>query len=144
MKNILVTLDLNNDEGLLINMAVQLAVCFDSKIWLMHIAAPDPDFVGYRVGPQYVRDTRAEELRKEHRLLQENVVEINKHGVDAEGLLVQGSTVEMIIEESKKLKVDLIIAGHQKHGFFYKALLENISAKIIKKSKIPVLIVPLD
>jgi len=47
MKNILVTFDFNKNEMLLIDKAFQLAESFNSKLWLMHIAAPDPDFVGY-------------------------------------------------------------------------------------------------
>ncbi|HZK95822.1 MAG TPA: universal stress protein [Prolixibacteraceae bacterium] len=144
MKNILVTIDFNKNEMLLIDKAFQLAESFNSKLWLMHIAAPDPDFVGNEVGPQYVRDNLASDLRKEHKLLQEYTTMLKKKGVDAEGLLVQGATIEMIIEESKKLNVDLIIAGHHEHGFFYNAFVERVSEKVIKESKIPILIVPLD
>src|SRR5680860_320168 len=144
MKNILVTIDFDKNEKLLIDKAFQLAESFNSKLWLMHIAAPDPDFAGYEVGPQYIRDNRAAELRKEHKLLQEYTNTLKKKGVDSEGLLVQGATVEMIIEESKKLNIDLIIAGHHEHGFFYNAFVGSVSAQIIKKSKIPVLIVPLE
>jgi nucleotide-binding universal stress UspA family protein len=143
MKNILVTIDFNENEKLLLDKAFQLAESFDAKLWLMHIAAPDPDFVGYEVGPQYIRDSRASDLRKEHKLLQEYATIFKKKGVDSEGILVQGPTIEMIIEESKKLKVDLIIAGHHDHGFFYNLFVERVSAEVIKKSKIPVLIVPL-
>jgi len=144
MKNILVTIDFNKNEKLLIDKAFQFAESFDSKLWLMHIAAPNPDFVGYEAGPQYIRDNRGTELRKEHKLLQKYATTLKKKGVDSEGLLIQGATIEMIIEESKKLNVDLIIAGHHEHGFFYNAFVGSVSAKIIKKSKIPVLIVPLE
>lgn len=144
MKNILVTIDFVNNEKQLIDIALQLAESFKAKLWLLHISAPDPDFIGYDVGPQYIRDFRAEELRKEHKLLQEYSDTLKKKGVDSEGLLVQGATIEMIIEESKKLNVDLIIAGHHERGFFYNAFVGSVSAKIIKKSKIPVLIVPLE
>ena len=144
MKNILVTIDFNENEKILLDKAFQMAESFGSKLWLVHIAAPDPDFVGYEVGPQYIRDSRATELRKEHKKLQEYTSILNEKGVESEGLLIQGATIEMIIKESKKLNVDLIIAGHLDHGFFYNAFVENISAAIIKKSKIPVLIVPLD
>lgn len=144
MKNILVTIDFNENEKILLDKAFQMAESFGSKLWLVHIAAPDPDFVGYEVGPQYIRDSRATELRKEHKKLQEYTSILIKKGVEAEGLLIQGATIEMIIKESKKLNVDLIIAGHLDHGFFYNAFVENVSAAIIKKSKIPVLIVPLD
>ncbi len=57
--------------------------------------------------------------------------------------VLTGATIEMILEESKKLNIDLIIAGHTKHGFFYNAFVGSVSSEIIKKSKIPVLIVPL-
>ncbi len=144
MKNILVTIDFNEKEALVIDKAFQLAQSFGSKLWLMHIAAPDPDFVGYEAGPQDVRDSRATELRKQHKLLQEYTTSLKNKGVDSESLLVQGATIEMIIEESKKLHVDLIIAGHHKHGFFYNAFVGSVSAEVIKKSKIPVLIVPLE
>ncbi|GAB3012894.1 universal stress protein [Cyclobacterium sediminis] len=144
MKNILVTVDFDKGEALLIEKAFQMANAFGSKLWLMHIAAPDPDFVGYDVGPEYIRDSRASELRKEHRQIQAYSETLKKRGVASEGLLVQGATIEMIIKESKKLNVDLIMAGHHEHGFFYKAFVGSVSAEIIKKSKIPVLIVPLD
>lgn len=144
MKNILVAIDFNKNETLLIDKAFELAESFDSKLWLMHIAAPDPDFVGYEVGPQYIRDSRATKLRKEHKQLQKYSTMLKKKGVDSEGLLLQGATIEMIIEESKKLDADLIIAGQHDHGFFYNAFVGSVSAQIIKKSKIPVLIVPLE
>ena len=69
MKNILVSIDFNEQEALLMDRAYEFAKAFDAKIWLVHIAAPDPDFVGYDAGPQYVRDARAEDLKGEHKLL---------------------------------------------------------------------------
>lgn len=144
MKNILVTIDFDGNEQILIDKAFQLAESFDSKLWLVHIAAPDPDFVGYEVGPQYIRDSRASDLRKELKSLQEYSKRLEKKGVEAEGLLIQGATIKMVMEEAKKLNADLIIAGHHEHSFFYKAFVESVSAGIIKKSKIPVLIVPFD
>lgn len=144
MKNILVTIDFSENEKLLIDKAFQLAESFQSKLWLVHIAAPDPDFVGYKVGPQYIRDFRAEELKKEHVQLEVYCAGLKAKGVDSEGLLIQGATVEMIIEESKKLNADLIITGHHEHGFFYHAFMGSVSGSLVKHSKIPLLIVPLD
>jgi len=144
MKNILVTLDFERNEHLLIDKAFQFAKPFDSKIWLMHIAAPEPDFVGYNDNPQFMRDSRASELTKEHKLLQEYSNNLKKKGASAEGLLIQGPTIEMIMEKAKKLNIDLIIAGHHERSFLYRAFIGSVSRKIVKKSKIPVLIVPLE
>ncbi|MDA3894409.1 MAG: universal stress protein [Salinivirgaceae bacterium] len=144
MKNILLTIDFDNKGDLLINKAYEMATAFKSKVWILHIAEPEPDFIGYTVGPQYIRNYRADELRKEHKIIQDYADSLKEKGIDSEGLLIQGPTIEMIIEESQKLNVDLIIAGHHKHGFLYNAFVGSVSAEIIKDSKIPVLIIPLD
>lgn len=143
MKNILVALDFNDGEKLLLEKAYELATAFKSKVWLLHVSAPDPDFISYEVGPQYIRDTRAEDLRKEHRQIQEYANSLKERNVDADGLLIQGATIEMVLEESEKLNIDLIITGHQEHGFLYEAFVGSVSSEIVKKSKMPVLVVPL-
>lgn len=144
MKNILVAIDFKGNEQILIDKAEKLAEKFESKVWVIHIAAPDPDFVGFSVGPQNIRDDRASELREAHRLIEDYAETLEKKGIKSEGLLVQGATIETILEEAKKLNIDLIISGYQDHGFFYKALYGSVSNSIIKASKIPVLIVPVD
>ena len=142
MKTILVTIMFEKGDELLIEKAAQLANAFGSKVWIVHIASPDPDFVGYEVGPQYIRNSRAADLNEEHHIIDEYVRLLNNKGINAEGLLVQGSTVKMVFEEAKKLNADLIIAGHHERSFIYKALVGRVSAEIIRKSTIPVLIVP--
>lgn len=144
MKNIFVSIDFNEQEAFLMDKAYELGKALDAKIWLVHIAAPEPDFIGYDVGPQYIRDARAEDLKEEHKLLQEYARQLESRGVKAEGLLIQGATVEMIIQEAEKLNSDLIITGHHDHNFLYKAFVGSVADEIIKESKIPVLLVPLD
>lgn len=48
----------------------------------------------------------------------------------------------MIIQESKKLNIDLIITGHHKHNFLYNAFVGSVTRNIIELSKTPILIVP--
>lgn len=142
MKNILVAINFDKNDQLLLDKAFELANPFNAKLWLVHIAAPEHDFVGYEVGPQHIRDIRAEELRKEHKLIQKLANTLEKKGVTTEALLIHGATVEMIIEEAKKLHADMVIVGRSKRNFFYKTFVGSISKGIIKKSTIPVLIVP--
>jgi nucleotide-binding universal stress UspA family protein len=143
MKNILVTIEFEDQVNVLMDMATEIAVKFGAKIWLVHIAAPEPDFVGYGTGPQYIRDTLAKDLREEHRMLQKFADELEAKGVEAEGLLIQGSTIETIIAESEKLNVDLIVIGHHKRGFLYNLFMDGTSESLIEQSNIPVLTVPL-
>lgn len=143
MKNILVAIDFDQNENELLEHALQYAKAFKAKLWLLHVAAPEPEFIGFGVGPQYIRDSRAAELRKEHRLMNDFTKIMKEEGVDCDGLLINGATTEMILEEAEKLKIDLIITGHHTHNLFYKMFFGSVSKGVIKKTDIPVLIVPL-
>ena len=144
MKNILLTIDFDNNEIVLIDKAIEIAAVFDAKIWLLHVVAPEPDFVGLDVGPQYIRDTRAEELKRERRLLADYTDVIKLENVSCEGILIQGATIEMILSEAQKLNTDLIIIGRHEHNIMYKAFFGSVASGVIKKSKIPVMIVPVE
>ena len=144
MKNILVSIDFNNHERSLIDKAIEIAKAFDSKIWLLHVAAPEPEFIGFGVGPQYIRDSRADELRKEHRLISDYTDLVRLENQECEGLLINGATTEMIMEEANKLAIDLIIIGHHDHNLLYKAFFGSVATGVIKKTNIPVLVLPLE
>ncbi len=143
MKNILISLDFKANYQKLIDKGIEIGEQFKAKVWLLHITAPDPDFVGYGVGPQYIRDVRAEEMRVEHRQLQDISKAAQSRGIDSEGLLIQGPTVETILEEANKLNIDLIIIGRRDHGFFYRAIIGDTSSDVISESNIPILVVPI-
>jgi nucleotide-binding universal stress UspA family protein len=144
MKNILVSIDFENEAGLLIDKAYQFARQMDSKVWLIHIAAPDPEFVGYDVGPQNERDYVAGELKNERKMLERFADHLKGKGINAEGVLIQGATVDTILQEIEKLHIDLVIIGHHKHRLLYKTFIGNTDAALVKKSKVPVLVVPLN
>lgn len=144
IKNILVAIDFNDTVGDLLGYAEAIACKFDAKVWVVHVAAPNPDFAGYEPGPQYIRDFRADELREEHRTLQNICKTFLDEKLDCEALLIQGSTVETVVEEAKKLKCDLLIVGTHKRSFFHELFNENISLELLKKAEIPLLAIPID
>jgi nucleotide-binding universal stress UspA family protein len=143
IKNILVAVDFGNDDQVLLDRASQMAEICKAKIWVVHIAAPEPDFVGYEPGPQYVRDIRATDLRTEHKSLKAYAENLMNAGIESDGLLIQGPTVNTILEEAQKLKIDLFVVGNHKHGFLHRLFNEDVAMELTKKSNIPVLIVPL-
>ena len=143
-KNILVAIDFNDAVGELMAYAESIAMKFKAKIWVVHVAAPDPDFVGYSTGPQYIRDMRADELKTEHKELQEICKMFISEKIPSEALLIQGSTVETVLEEAKKLKADMLIVGTHKHSFFYNLFAESVSVELFKNAEIPVCAVPIE
>ncbi len=142
MKNILVAVDLDANSTILVDKAAELAQKFGSKVWILHISDPEPDFVGNRVGPKYIREIRAKEIRSEHRQIRDYNDQLKNKGIEAEGLLVAGATAETILQEIKKLQADLVIIGHYHHSFLYKLFAGNTDFTIVEKAKVPVLIIP--
>src|SRR4051794_33233737 len=100
MRNILAALDFSPGSGAVVEHATALARAFRAALWLVHVAAPDPDFVGYESGPQSVRRSVAAGLHEDHRRLQEQSAALRERGVDCTALLVQGSTPETITREA--------------------------------------------
>ena len=144
MKNILIPLELNNTalEERIIATAITYSKELKAKCWLIHVAAPDPEFIGTGVGPQYVRDQLAQELRKEHRQIQAIADQFTEHKVNAEGLLIQGATKKMIQEEIDKLNIDLLILGNKKHGFIDVLFGGSIANELMDDINIPILLIP--
>ncbi len=143
-KNIMVAVDFNDSIGELMVYAESLAQKFQSKIWVLHVAEPEPDFVGYEPGPQYIRDIKAEEYREEHRNLQEICKNFIGDEVESEALLIQGSTVETVLQEAQKLNIDLLIVGTHKHSFLHNLINESVSMELLKKADIPMLTIPIE
>ncbi|MEG9328856.1 universal stress protein [Salinimicrobium catena] len=144
LKNILVAVDFNDAVGELLGYAEGLAEKFGAKVWVVHVAEPDADFVGMEPGPQYIRDFKAEDLREVHRNLQSICNTFLGEEIEHEALLIQGSTVETVLEEAQKLKSDLLIVGTHKYSFLHNLLQERVSLKLLKKASIPVLTVPIE
>jgi len=142
MRVVLVPLDFSEVSGAVVEWAARVAERFECRLWLLHVASPDPEFVGYEAGPDVVREQRASELREEHRELQSRADDLRERGIDARALLVEGPTVEKILSEAEKVSADLIVMGSHGHGALYRALLGSVSEGVVRGAGCPVTIVP--
>jgi len=142
MKNILVTVDFSELTDHVIAQAASLAAAFGGQLHLLHVADPDPDFVGYDVGPQTTRDAVAERFREQHRKLQTLAKQQRAAGIGCDALLVQGAYVQKIISESENLSADLIVTGAHSKGLLSRVLLGSVSEGVLRESKVPVLVIP--
>ena len=145
MKNILVAINFEKNASKLVSKAEELAKPFGSKIWLLHVAEPDPDsFIGLEAGPQYAQEKRVAERKKEADLVQQLAAALQAKNFDAEGLLIEGPTVKTIKKEVQKLNADLVIAGHQKKNFFYELFVGKLEHDLIEDLNVPILLVPVN
>ncbi|NTU50261.1 MAG: universal stress protein [Desulfobulbaceae bacterium] len=142
MKNILVAIDFSTVTDKLLAEAIRLAKAFGSALLLIHVSAPEPSFVGNDAGPQQFRDRRAKELREEHHTLERYRKEIEAQGIAVKALLVQGPTLETLLEQADSINADVIIAGSHGHGALHHLLVGSVSEGLLRKAKCPVLLVP--
>jgi len=142
MRQILAAVDFSPISKAVVEQAASLAEAFSAELTLVHVAAPDPAFVGYEAGPQTVRDDRAREIREEHRNLQALAEDLRDRAISARALLIQGPAVEKILAEATRLRADLIVIGSHGHGPLYRVLLGSVSEGVVRASRCPVLVVP--
>lgn len=142
MKNILVCVDFSSVTSDVLDAAATLSGALGSSVLLLHVVAPEPDFVSFEVGPQGERDALAKTLRSEHRRLQEYEGRFRDIGVDVKSLLVQGPTVEKILEEALALEAELLVMGSHGHGAIYGLVVGSVAEDVLRKAKQAVLVIP--
>lgn len=142
MRNILVAVDFSPVTDAVIDAAVAVSRAFQSTVHLVHVEAPDPDFVGYEAGPEVVRQAVAGQIRQDHRRLQE-LKHASWHDPGAvSALLIQGPTVEKILAERDRLNADLIVIGSHGHGALFNLLVGSVAEGVLRRAACPVLVVP--
>lgn len=142
MKNLLVPIDLKTETSVVLAHAAALAKALDAKIWLLHVAAPNPDFAGYEAGPQYIRDERAETLREEHAELERIMAQFAAQGLQCQRLLVMGPTVETILNEAERNHADMIVMGTHGRRGLAKAFMGSTCDEVLRANRFTVVVVP--
>lgn len=139
---ILAAIDLSPASDKVLMAAKEYAGIASAEIWLLHVADPDPSFVGYEAGPQTVRDQMAHKFREEHDRLQLQAENMRAAAIKTTALLVQGPFSDTILNEARTLGVDMILIGSHGHGKLYQMLVGSVSEAVIRGATCPVLVIP--
>ena len=114
----------------------------ETRVWLLHVAEPDPSFVGYEAGPAVVRDQVAAEYRRERQQLQALAERLDRPGREVTALVVQGAIADTVLAEASRLGIDLIVMGSHGYGALAELIVGGVSKVVLKKAPCPVLIIP--
>jgi nucleotide-binding universal stress UspA family protein len=142
MKTILVATDFSDVTERVLAQTATMAKAFGATVYLVYVEAPDPDFVGYEGGPVHVREDTVQAVAHHHEAIHKLRDGLRAQGIDAHGLVIQGTTVDKIVDEAQRLPADLIIVGSHGHGALLHLLLGSVSEGVIKHASCPVLVVP--
>lgn len=150
---ILVALDLSDASQEILRVVQTLTVGLSAKVWLFHVTEPSSGMVEYtgslrneesddRLDTEYARDQIARKFKNEHTALQKEAEKLKTPQVTVAARVVQGSAVEILLLESEKLAIDMIVVGSHGHGALYNMLIGSVSESILQQSSCPVLVVP--
>ena len=139
---LLVCVDLSESTEIIVNKIEEITKAIPAKVWLLHNAVPEPDFIEFKVDPLAARESLAKKFHVEHRQIQELASRMRKAGVETTALLVHGATVDTILKEASDLEVDMIVVGSHGRGAMYQLLMGSVSEAVLHKSRFPVLVVP--
>ncbi|MHC4320945.1 MAG: universal stress protein [Planctomycetota bacterium] len=140
--NVLVAIDLSSASQKILDKAKALALALPAKVCLLHVIEGEPDFLDDEPDLQSSSDHGQQEFPQEHKNLQKEVDELRQSGIDTKGLLTQGSVVDVILQKSKQLEIDIIIVGTHGHGGVHHMIFGSVSEGVLRNTSCPVLVIP--
>ncbi|MGD8284828.1 MAG: universal stress protein [Desulfobacterales bacterium] len=163
VKKILYATDLSENARFAFAYAASLADLYGAKITLMHVLPEIPDLLDKQV-IGYIDADRWEEIkaqhfqeakdaligkRRDHLAIKDVLQQFSENAMEGEGagtddvIVERGNPVEKIIDHSEKGKFDLIVMGTHGHGTLEDAMIGSTARRVVRRSKIPVLVVRL-
>lgn len=142
MKRVLAAVDFSKVTKAVVEAAIKIVKNNNGSLRLLHVAEPPPDFIGQEVGPQVIRDQKAKEIKESHRKLSDLAKQIRDEGIEVEEFLIQGPTIDVILNQAAKFEADLIVLGTHGKNALERVLMGSTSEGVVHKTKIPVLIIP--
>lgn len=150
MKNILVAIDFSNATDAVIHQIGKLACPNDSIIHLLHIVEPSicyevsgvlPDEVPVPVMDQ-TEENEVISIAKNH--LKKTAEKLSQL---TDATIVQAvedefEISEAVINYAEKHHIDMIVVGKHNHGFLSTVFLGSVASSVMRKSPVPVLVVP--
>ncbi|MBU1966641.1 MAG: universal stress protein [Proteobacteria bacterium] len=143
-RKILVPTDFSEDSDLAFRMALNIAVKYQARIFLLHVISNtvQQSLSDYCLDQSIVARVLNESIVFSNEKLQE-VIDKNQQSGDIKVIpdVRKGQPYEEILKEASERKVDLIvIASHGKTGL-QKYFIGSVTERVMKEAKCPVLLV---
>jgi nucleotide-binding universal stress UspA family protein len=145
MKTIVALVDLSDLTFKVLKQAHALATAFNSEVIILHVLGKTPVVMDVGiVSPVVMEDPLPTVVKEQAEQLLEMRDSLIKFGVHARVEQLADAKVAAVLEETKRLKADLIILGSHHHSTIYHMLVGSVAADVLKHAHCPVLVVPSD
>jgi len=143
MKALLVPVDFSAVTEEVIATAVAFARAFGAKVHLLHVVQPPMVATAeYALPVEVVQEAMLASEKGATGKLANYVERFRAASVTAEGKILTGVPVPLILEAATELKADFILMGSHGHGQLYDFLVGSTASGVIKKARCGVVILP--
>lgn len=155
-KNILYVSDLNPGSRPAFRAAVSLAIQYEAKLTYLHVLEKvsgtaksvltnmmDKQDVDAFLKEGLVKLREKAQQRLENFCVEELEAEDKLNAEDVNVLIKEGNPWKRILQAAEELKADVIVMGTRRSRGLDKIFLGSTASRVLSKSKIPVLIIPL-
>ena len=135
MKNILVPIGSSENSINTLQYAIDFASEIDASIFVLR---------AYNVQPKAGTIINVDAiLERESNLYMRSMINsVNRKGKEIQLISAKGNVIDSIASVQKKLGIDLIVMGPKSNSIKEEVFLGSTSGSVVKKSNIPVLIIP--
>lgn len=142
MKTILVALDFSDSTDPILDAACRISQLEGASLVLVHAVEPIPEFVGYDAGAVVAAGSEPTPDMFLPRL-NEIKTELQNRGIPATAAQETGVPADVILAKAEEVGAGMIIMGSHGHGALFHLLVGSVTETVLKKTGVPVLIVPL-
>ena len=156
IKNLLFTTDMSETSNFAFNYAASIANRYDATITILHVlknSMPTQEnlvtnVIGEKKWLDIVEQNKVEVVEDIRSRLEKFCEEVKAELPSCpffmeEAIVRIGNPVEEIIREVNQNKYDLVIMGAHGHGAISGTVMGSVSRRVLRRSKIPVLVVRL-
>ncbi|HRE49872.1 MAG TPA: universal stress protein [Flavitalea sp.] len=149
MKKILIALDYNPSAQKIAEAGHALSKALGAEVCLTHVigdtayyAMEYSPIMGYGGFNPVGAFNQAEDLKDEAAKFLAAAVDHLK-GENIQTAVLEGQPSDAILEYASSWKADLIVMGSQNHSGLEKLIMGDVTASVLKRSRIPMLIIPI-
>lgn len=142
MKTLLVAVDFSDASRQIVAYAADLAKELSARIILLHVVEPVASYVPVGAAMDVI-ETAPPPVMEEDLKAQEGHLKCLSEGLEnARVIAVIGLAADEIVEQARECGASFILLGSHGHGALYHLFAGSVVTGVLKRSKTPVLIVP--
>lgn len=145
MKTVIAALDFSDATAPVLETAASMAAALGAGLRLVHVVEPEPTYSAYGFTPEEfpaIHTFQKEARSRAEKALAEQKAKVAGQVADTETKLLEGNPLHALLDYAEQMPDGMVVVGSHGHGVIASVLLGSVAEGVVRKAKIPALIVP--